>query len=171
MALNWERLEAALCERLCADVRIHKRDDGMHMLIAPFSFPDGDGYPIYLSESRSGGVILSDLGNTLMHASYEHDIDAFYSGTRAALREQIVQEHGIKEHEGAFEIETSPDRIAKALFTLGQALTKIHDLTFLSRDRAANTFYEDLKGMLLSMVARWGGKYYCGVHIARCSKW
>ena len=62
------------------------------MLDAPCVFPDGDRYPIYLSEGRSGGVLLSDQGHTLMHVSYDHDAGAFYDGTRAALREQIVRE-------------------------------------------------------------------------------
>ena len=95
---------------------------------------------------------LSDHGHTLMHVSYEHDVDAFYAGPRASLREQIVRECGIEEEDGVFSIETSPDRVADALFRFGQALTKIHDLTFLSRERAASTFYEDLRGLLFTIL-------------------
>lgn len=152
MALDKAALEKALCERLCRNVRVHQRDDGALMLDAPFAFADGDHYPIYLSEGRAGGVVLSDRGHTLMHASYEHDVDAFYRGSRAALREQIVRESGIREEDGAFSIEAAPDRVADALFTLGQALTKMYDLTLLSRARVASTFYEDLKALLLTMV-------------------
>ena len=42
--------------------------------------------------------------------------------------------------------------MATALFRFGQALTKIHDLTFLSRDRVASTFYEDLRGLLFTLL-------------------
>lgn len=152
MAIDYSRLEKQLCERLCASVSIHRRDDGVHMLDSPFTFPDGDRYPIYLSESRSGGVTLSDRGHTLMHISYEHDVDAFFDGPRASLREQIVRETGIEERDGAFAITASPHQVADALFALGQALTKIYDLTFLSRDRVVSTFYDDLKDMLFTMV-------------------
>ena len=31
-------------------------------------------------------------------------------------------------------------------------MTKIHDLTFLSRDRVASTFYDDLRGLLFAML-------------------
>ena len=122
------------------------------MLDSPFTFPDGDHYPIYLSETTAGSVMLSDRGHTLMHLSYEHDVDAFYDGTRAVLREQIVRESDIDEDNGVFTAETSPDRIADTVFMFGQALTKIHDLIFLSRERVTSTFYEDLKVLLFGMI-------------------
>lgn len=152
MALDHNRIESLLCENLRASVRVHQRDDNVLMLESPFTFPDGDHYPVYLSETASGSVKLSDRGHTLMHISYEHDVDAFYSGVRASLREQIVREYGIDEEEGVFSMEVAPSQIANALFVFGQALTKIHDLTFLSRDRTASTFYEDLKALLFTIV-------------------
>ncbi len=154
MKLNRSLLEKALCERLCTVVRVHRRDDddSVLMLDAPFTFPDGDHYPIYITETGTGSVRLSDQGHTLMHLSYEHDVDAFYNGPRAALREQIIRETGIAEENGVFSTETSPDGIADALFVFGQALTKIYDLAFLSRARLASTFYEDLKTLLLGIV-------------------
>ena len=138
MALDQAQLEKLLCERLCAEVRIHRRQDDVLMMESPFTFPDGDHFPIYLSESAGGGVKLSDRGHTLMHVSYEHEVDLFYEGARASLREQLVRECGIEEDEGIFSIETPPDQVAAALFRFGQALTKIHDLTFLSRERVSS---------------------------------
>ena len=152
MALDHAQLERLLCERLCAHVCVHRRHDDVLMLESPFTFPDGDHYPIYLSETPGGGVRLSDRGHTLMHVSYEHDVDSFHEGARASLREQIVRESGIDEEDGIFSLETPPDQVATALFRFGQALTKIHDLTFLSRDRVASTFYEDLRGLLFTML-------------------
>ena len=135
MALDQALLERALSESLRARVRVHVRDDGVFMLDTPFTFPDGDSYPIYLSENGTGSVILSDRGHTLMHMSYEHDVDALYDGARAALREQIVRESDIEEEDGVFTVETPPDRIADTLFRFGQALTKIYALSFFSRER------------------------------------
>ena len=94
-----------------------------------------------------------------MHASYEHDIDSFYKGQGAVLREQIIQEFGIEENDGVFSIETSPNRVGHAVFAFGQALTKIYDLSLLSRARFAasharfvSTFYSDLKTLLFTIV-------------------
>ena len=152
MKLDYVQLERLLCERLCATVRIHRRSDDVLMLESPFTFPDGDHFPIYLSETASGSVKLSDHGHTLMHISYDHDIDTFYSGARATLREQIVRESGVEEEHGIFFLETPPDQVVTALFRFGQALTKIYDLTFLSRDRVSTTFYEDLKNLLFTLL-------------------
>lgn len=152
MALDLTLLEQTLCERLCAKVRVHTRDDGVLMLDTPFTFPDGDHYPIYVTETRTGGVVLSDRGHTLMHISYEHDVDAFFKGTRARLLEQVVREAGMLERAGVFSVEVSPAQLAEAVFQFGQALTKVYDLTFLSRAHVASTFYEDLKAILSKMI-------------------
>ena len=133
MALDSAQLEKHLREGLSAGVRIHRRDDDVIMIDSPFAFPDGDRFPIYLTETAAGGVKLSDLGHTMMHMSYEHDVDLFYEGARASLRERIVRESGIEEDNGAFWIEAQPNLLADALFRFGQSLTKIHDLTFLDQ--------------------------------------
>ena len=86
MAINPDDLQRRLCEQLCASVRVERRPDGELMLQADFEFPDGDRYPIYLSEAP-GGVRLSDRGDTLMRISYDHDIDAFLAGSRGQLIE------------------------------------------------------------------------------------
>ena len=152
MAIDPLLLEKTLCERLCSIVTVHRRTDGILMIDTPFTFPDGDSYPVYLSETPYGKVVLSDRGHTMMHISYENDVDMFYEGRRSALRERIVKEAGIDDNKGVFSIETPPDRIADSLFALGQALTRIYDLTFLNRERVNSTFYEDLKSLLFAII-------------------
>lgn len=51
---------------------------------------------------------------------------------------------------GEFFIDAPADNIGYNLFRFGQALTRIHDLTFLNRIRAESTFYEDLREKLRS---------------------
>ena len=133
MTLNAEALQDLLCSRLCEDVGVVERPDGNLMLHTHFKFPDGDGYPFHLVEAPSGGLRLSDLGHTLMHISYEHDIDAFLSGTRGMLLERIVGESAMSYDDGVFAVETSAERLPEALFNFGQALTRIYNLTLLSR--------------------------------------
>ena len=132
--LDRKSLELSLRERLAAIVQIHEHDDGVLMLETPFCFPDGDRYSIYLVESPNGEIRLSDYGHTLMHISYEYDVDALYDGSRGVLREQIVRECALEENDGEFSVSVSADDIADVLFTFAQALTRIYDLTFLSRN-------------------------------------
>ena len=144
-----------LCEQLCAQVTLRRRENGMIMLETPFSFPDGDQYPLYLTETRTGGVRVSDGGHTLLHLSYENDIDKLFSGTRAVLLEKIIKEQGIQydEPSGQFFIEAAVVDLSRATFQLGQALTSVYDLTFLNRSRVASTFYDDLYEQILDVVS------------------
>lgn len=149
--LNQERL----CEQFCANVQIHHRKNGMVMLQTPFSYPDGDQYALYLSELSMGGIRISDGGHTLMHLSYENDVDKYFLSTRNMLLHQVVDEQGIAfaEDSGQFYIDTNITHLADSAFKLGQALTRIHDLTFLNRSRVASTFYDDLKEQLTAIVS------------------
>ena len=152
MTLDVDALRTLLCERLCEDVAVDARPDGELMLRTHFTFPDGDGYPFHLAEAASGGLRLSDHGHTLMHISYEHDIDAFLTGTRGMLLERIVGESGIHHDDGVFSVDTAPDRLPEAIFTFGQALTRVYDLTLLSRSNVGSTFYDDLADCLSGFV-------------------
>lgn len=152
MALDTKALQRLLCERLCADVQVTTRPDGALMLRTHFEFPDGDRFPIHVSETGVGGVRLSDRGHTLMHISYDHDVDAFLDGTRGQMLERIVGETGVDRDGGVFHLDTSIERLPEAIFRFGQALTRIHDLTFLSRSQVKSTFYDDLAELLKSLI-------------------
>ncbi|MGI9229818.1 MAG: DUF1828 domain-containing protein [Gammaproteobacteria bacterium] len=142
-----------LCEMLCADVSLHQRGEFL-MLQTPFTYPDGDGYPLYLSELPSGGIRISDGGHTLMHLSYENDLSKFFVGTRGVLFEHLIRESGIlhSEESGEFYIDSSLNDLSQAVFHLGQVLTRVYDITFLNRSRVASTFYEDLKEAIFLIV-------------------
>ena len=152
MTIDVEALRDLLCRKLCEDVSIERRPDGDLMLRTHFRFPDGDGFPIHVSSAPGGGIRLSDRGHTLMHISYDHDVDAFMEGTRGALLERIVAESGVRLEQGAFCLDAMPGHVPEALFRLGQALTRIYDLTFLSRSNVGSTFYDDLADLLGNLV-------------------
>ena len=131
MAINPDDLQRRLRDQLRASVRVEPRPDGELMLEADFEFPDGDRYPIYLSEV-TGGVRLSDRGDTLMRISHDHDIDAFLTGSRRLLIERIIGEERVEEDRGVFYVDTSTDRLSDALLRYGRALTRIYGLTLRS---------------------------------------
>ena len=152
MKFNPDSLGKLLCERLCEEVQVEARPDGALMVRSSFAFPDGDRFPIRLSEAPGGGLRLSDQGHTLMHISYEHDVDSFMDGARGMLLERIMGETGLAWDQGAFCFDTAPERLSESLFVFGQALTRIYDLTLFSRAHVASTFYDDLKQSLLQLV-------------------
>ena len=83
-----------------------------------------------------------------MRISYEHDIDAFLSGSRGLLLERILAEERVDKDGGVFYLDTLTDGLSVALFRYGRGLTRIYDLTLHLRSRVASTFYEDLADMI-----------------------
>ena len=154
MNLNIELLQKSLCKLMCSEIKIVPKNDQLFMIETPFYFADGDPYQIYIKEMPGGIMRLTDMGHTIMHLSYENDIDKFREGTRGRLFEQIKAETSIEDCAGEFYIDTSMENLGFNLFRLGQGLTKIYDLTFLNRARAESTFYEDFQEQLFKLVSR-----------------
>ena len=68
------------------------------------------------------------------------------------LCERIIAESGIHEENGVFSVDTSVDWLPEAIFRFGQALTRVYDLTLLSRSNVGSTFYDDLADCLSALV-------------------
>lgn len=153
MGLDADTLQKLLYQQLCEELRVHQCAEGELMVDTQFRFPDGDTFPIHLSECGDGDCRLrfSDEGDTFMRISYEHDVDSFFKGTRGVLLEHILSEGGVEWEEGALTVRTSQEGLAEALFRFGQALTRVYDLTLstcTSRPAAASTFYGNLFDLL-----------------------
>ena len=139
VALDFTAIQEILCKTLCHEVKVVERFDGTPMVHTPFRFPDGDTYPIYVATSRSGDLTLSDRGHTMMHMSYDHDVDVVVEGTGRTHLERIMTESGLSWDEGAFRLDTPPDQLSEAVIVFGQALTRIYGLTLLSPSNAGST--------------------------------
>ena len=68
------------------------------------------------------------------------------------LLERIIAETAIHQKNGVFSVDTSVDRLPEAIFRFGQALTRVYDLTLLSRSNVGSTFYDDLTDCLSALV-------------------
>lgn len=154
LIMNYDisKLHDSLCAFLCAEVHLVQKGEDLIALETPFSFPDGDPYQLYLREMPGGVLRVSDMGHTLMHLSYDNDIDKFREGNRGKLFEQITAETALLEDDGEFYLDTHIEDLGSTIFRFGLALTRIHDLTFLNRTRAESTFYEDLREQLFRLV-------------------
>lgn len=150
--MNTSEMESALCRALCGSVTVQQRADGLWRVDTPWTFPDGDGYSIYISPAPTGGLRISDQGLTLMRMSYENDLTKFREGTRGRLLAQVLADAGLMEDDGEFFLDSTVDDLGFNVLRLGQGLTRVHDLTFLNRVRVESTFYDDLREKLQSLV-------------------
>lgn len=145
-------IQHQLCKSLCGEVRLHPLEEGLWAISSPFTFPDGDSISLYLQNRDQGGWRVTDLGHTWMELSYENDVEKFRKGTRGVLLDMILSDSGIIEDEGEFFIDCAGEDLGRGVFHLMQLVTRVHDLTFLNRDRAEGTFYEDLQETLGKIV-------------------
>jgi hypothetical protein len=150
--MNTIDMETALCRALCGSVKVQKRSDTLWQVDTPWTFPDGDGYSIYVSQAPTGGLRISDQGLTMMRLSYENDITKLREGTRGRLLTQVLADAGLSEDDGEFYLDATAEELGASVLRIGQALTRVHDLTFLNRLRVESTFYEDLREKLQTVV-------------------
>ena len=137
MALDIDLLQKYLCKHLGEAVKVERRHyDGAVMLDTPFRLPDGDIFPIKLMEAENGLIRLSDRGFTYMRISIYDDVDALEAGRRGELLQRVVKESRVEWDYGEVYLETAPEKLAEAAILFGQALTRIWDLTYLSKSIA-----------------------------------
>lgn len=152
MNYNIQQLQENLCNLMCSEIKVESKNDKLLRVETLFYFSDGDPYQIFIKEMPGGIMRLTDMGHTLMHLSYDNDVDRFREGTRGSLFNQIISENFINEDKGEIYIDTDSENLVTAIFRIGQTLTKITDLTFLNRARAESTFYEDLNESLFKVI-------------------
>lgn len=151
MTPDLDTLKDELCRRFCGDVAVRDMGNDAVQIALPFSARDGDGFTT-LVQRKSAGWLIHDAGTTMMRLSYEHDVNDLLAGTRGRLFEQILTETGLTNNDGELGLEVAPDALMHGLFTFGQGLTRIYDLTLWTRLRTENTFQDDLARHLRSIL-------------------
>ncbi len=138
------------------------RPEGEHryLIANPFTFDDGDHLAVVL-KLENGEWVLSDEGHTFMHLSYSIDENSYKDGTRGKIIDNVVSSHGIRNRDGELIISLNGhsdsmlgETAGNALYDLIQAILKISDVTYLSRERVQTTFFEDFRRLITDTVPR-----------------
>lgn len=149
--MNVESIRDEFKNRVCEQVDLQPEGEGRFVVFTPFRFEDGDHFGIILKK-ENGAWILSDEANTLMHLSYQLDERDIDSGNRGEIIAGSLAGFSVQNRNGELVIPVSEGRFGDALFNFVQALTKVTDVTFLSRERVRSTFLEDFRSFLRSKV-------------------
>ena len=136
--MNTESIKEDFKNRVCEQVDLQPEGEGRFLVVTPFRFEDGDHFGIILKK-ENGSWILSDEASTLMHLSYQLDDDVD-SGNRGAIVESSLAGFSVQNRDGELIIPVLEGRFGDALFNFVQALTKVTDVSFLSRERVRSTF-------------------------------
>ena len=122
-----------------------------YRVFTPFMFEDGDHLSIILKR-RNGGWALSDEGHTYMHLTYDLEEKDLQKGTRQKIITNALSMFYVEDLEGELVIPIQNERYGDALYNFIQALLKITDVTYLSRERVRSTFMEDFKTFMQESV-------------------
>ncbi len=120
-------------------------------VFTPFMFEDGDHLSIVMKRDN-GSWMLSDEGHTYMHLTYDLDEKDLQRGTRQKIISSALSVFKVEDREGELIVTIEGDRYGDALYSFVQALIKITDVSYLSRERVRSTFMEDFRAFMEEAV-------------------
>ncbi len=128
-------------------------DDGndRFFVSTPFHFNDGDQLAIVLKKMGNKWV-LSDEAHTFMHLTYYMDEKTLGSENRQKIISKALSMFQVKDYDGELVMDVSHGEYGESLFDFIQALLKIADVTYLSRETVKSTFKDDFRALLLQKV-------------------
>lgn len=144
-------IERDFKEKVSEKVRLAPEGMGRYRVFTPFLFDDGDHLAIVLKQEGRRWV-LSDEGHTFMHLTYEADEKDLRQGTRQKVIGNALSVFRVEDREGELVIPIVDDRYGDALYSFAQALLKITDVSYLSRERVRSTFMEDFRSLVSETV-------------------
>ena len=149
MSIN--TIEQDFIDKISAKVRLLADGKERFRVLTPFQFEDGDQLVIVLKKV-DGRWILSDEAHTYMHLTYDLDEKLLHSGTRRKIISNALSMFEVEERNGELILDVSDARYGDALYDFVQALLKITDVTYLSRERVQSTFMDDFRALLREKV-------------------
>jgi len=149
--MNLETIEQDFRDKVCEKLRISTEGVDRFRVFTPFMFEDGDHLSIVLKR-ENGKWILSDEGHTYMHLTYDLDEKDLQRGTRQKIITNALSVFSVRDREGELIIPIEYDQYGDALYSFVQALLRITDVTYLSRERVRSTFMEDFHAFMEESV-------------------
>jgi len=149
--MTLDTIERQFKQRVCEKVRLAGEGLERFRVFTPFQFEDGDHLAIVLRR-EAGRWVLSDEGHTYMHLTYDLDERDLLKGTRAKIITNAISAFLIEDADGELKLPVPGEQFGDALYSFIQAILRISDVTFLSRERVKSTFVEDFRAFVEQKV-------------------
>jgi len=147
-----QEIERDFRRKVSAKLRLESEGLERFRVSTPFMFEDGDHLVILLKRAGSRWV-LSDEGHTYMHLTYDLEEKDLQAGTRQEIITNALASFDVSDREGELTIAIEDNQFGDALFSYVQALLKITDVTYLTRERVLSTFMQDFHAFLSESVS------------------
>lgn len=146
-----EAIENKFKEKVSAKVHLASEGVDRYRVFTPFMFDDGDHLAIVLKRDN-GAWMLSDEGHTYMHLTYEMEEKSLLQGTRQRIISNALSTYAVMDRDGELVAKIADEDYGNALFSYVQALMKLSDVSFLTRERLKSTFREDFIALVSESV-------------------
>jgi len=146
-----KEIEEDFQKKVCKEIRLEEEGHNRARVITPFRFEDGD-HLVILLKKENNHWILSDEGHTYMHLTYWMNEDDLHRGTRKDIIESNLSMYNVIDRKGELISTVEEIEFGNALYSYIQALLKISDITYLTRERVRSTFLEDFKSFISAEV-------------------
>jgi hypothetical protein len=149
--MNPDTIESDFREKVAEKLRLESEGINRYRVFTPFLFEDGDHLSIVLKR-ENGSWMLTDEGHTYMHLTYDIDEKALQQGTRQKIISNALSMFSVEDKGGEIVASIKNEQYGNALYNYVQALLKISDISYLSRERVRSTFMEDFRTLMEEAV-------------------
>lgn len=149
--MNLESIQRDFHEKVSARIRLVPEGSDRFRVFTPFMFEDGDHLAIVLKRMGDRWSI-SDEAHTLMHLTYDIDEKDLRRGTRQKIIDNVLSTFRIEDRDGELLLQVTDGRYGDALYSFIQALLKITDVSYLTRERIRSTFMEDFRSLMEATI-------------------
>ena len=141
-----DSIEQEFQQKVSSKIQLVSEGLNRYRVLTPFRFEDGDHLSIVLKREDFGWV-LSDEAHTYMHLTYDIDEKDLQRGGRQKVIANALSVHQVNDRDGELTLAIEGQQYGDALYSFLQALLKISDVTYLSRERVHSTFLEDFRSL------------------------
>ena len=149
--MSIQTIEQGFIDKVSEQIRLSPDGKDRFRVFTPFMFEDGDHLVIVLKKEGKRWV-LSDEAHTYMHLTYDIDEELLHRGTRKKIILRALSMFDVEDRDGELILDVSDGNYGDALYDFAQALLKIVDVSYLSRERVRSTFQEDFEALLQENV-------------------
>ncbi len=96
---------------------------------------------------------MSSFRGPLQHLTYQIESKDLQRGTRQKIITNALSVFHVEDKDGELTVKIEEEKYGDALYSFIQAVLKISDVTFLSRERTRSTFIEDFHQLIAETVA------------------
>lgn len=144
-------IEKDLREKVSESVSLVQEGIDRFRVVSPFVLEDGDHLSIVLRR-ENGGWMLADEGHTYMHLTYSIGESDLHRGSRQKIITNALSLFGIQDRDGELVLPIEQGEYGRGLYSFVQAILKISDVTFLTREIVRSTFAEDFRTFVCETV-------------------